>query len=301
MTENMQEFTKLLIDSYNKYVGECFQYNFEHGVAQDENSPVKHITSRWGDTECKLLGKTPKDAIGENLPDEIEFDDIVYMFNSFAVEGDFNIPDAVCDLFFSAPAEAEEYILSVIDGMDLTINGDKIISDEQNEMLCIFLQAVENLHRIPKDVAKERLLCIFEKCEKDNYLINETVCDAMLKCGFVADMVELLDSSTKIGEKEHYILQALVTLTGDEDVFRCLKACLKKDCEDISMTVQIVSDCGDGRLIPLMRKIARNQLKALFDAGKSPYDESEESQEFFLICNAITRLGGSIEDLLVME
>ena len=301
MTDNMKKLCNELVASYNKYINDFWLNEMSKEEKGKEIRTMDFVLSSWGDAECSLLGKTPKEAIGEGFPDTIEFDDMICLFNAFAVEGSFELPDAICDLFFSAPEAAEEYILSVIDNMDLSINSDNDISDEENEMFCIFMQAVGVLNRIAPANAKERLFRIFSECSADNSPINEIVCEAMRKCGFVSEMTALLDNSDKIGEKEHYVMQELVHISGDENVFRCLKACLKKECDDIAMTVQIVSDCDDGRLIPLLRKIARNQLRALFEAGKSPYDESDEAHNFFLICNAITRLGGSIEDLLTLE
>ncbi|MBE7064367.1 MAG: hypothetical protein E7384_00910 [Ruminococcaceae bacterium] len=301
MTENMRIITENLIASYNKYITEFWVQEMDLSKNANERKSLDIIASGWGDAECELLGKTPKDYIGESLPEEIDFDDIIGMFNSFAVGATFDIPDAVCDLFFSAPEAAEEYLISVIDDMDLSINGDDKISDEENKKLCIFIEAVSNLHRITKEKAKDALFGVYGKCSENNPSILEVACNSMIKCGFVSDMISLFETIDKIGVKEHFILQELVHIQGDEDVFKCLKSCLKKDCDDMSMTVQIVSDCGDGRLIPLIRKIARNELKALYAAGKTPYDESEEANKFFIICNAVTRLGGSIEDLLTFD
>ena len=301
MTDGIKNFTEVLVASYNKYIKDFWGDEMENSKSPGDFRTLDFVVHSWGDQKCELLGKTPKEAIGEALPEEIDFDDITYMFETFAVKAGFEIPNVITDLFFSAPDAAEEYILSVIDNMDLSINVDKKISDEENKKFCVFMEAVGFLERISPDKAKERVFRIFKECDTKNNSINELVCEAMQRCGFVDEMVEILVNSTKIGEKEHFILQELVHIEDNESVFRCLKACLKKECENIAMTVQIVSDCGDGRLIPLMRKIARNQLKALFDAGKSPYDESKESQEFFLICNAITRIGGNIDDLLLPE
>lgn len=301
MTESMKNFTEALVASYNKYIKAFWDNELENSKDSGDFRTLDFVVHSWGDQKCELLGKTPKEAIGEALPEEIDFNDIIYMLEMFAAKTGFDIPDVITDLFFSAPEAAEEYILSVVDNMNLSINVDKRISDEENKKFCIFMEAVGFLDRISRDKAKERLFRVFKECDAENNSINEIVCEAMQRCGFVDEMVELLDNSTKIGEKEHFILQELVHIKDNENVFKCLKACLKKECEDIAMTVQIVSDCNDGRLIPIMRKIAKNQLKELLDSGRSPYDESNESNEFFLICNAITRLGGSIEDLLMPE
>lgn len=302
MEKNIEKFTETLIKSYNAFIEEYYDGKLNDSSSDKEDLTLDFLQSRWGDTDCKILGTTPKNAIGEFFPEEIDFDDIIYMYDSFAYDGVYDIPVAVCDLLFSAPEAAEEYILSIIDEMDLNINGDRIISDEDNKKLCLFIESIKISDRIAAEKVKDRLFRIFSECSAENYLINETVCDAMESCGFVKEMVGYIEKCSIIGEKEHYILQKLVKLSDTDDaIFKCLKSCLKKDCKNISMTVQIVSDCGDGRLIPLIRKIARNQLEAIFDAGKTPYDESQESQEFFLICNAVTRLGGSIEDLLTLE
>lgn len=301
MNESMKHFTEVLVASYNKYIKDFWDNEIENRNISDDFRTLDFVVHSWGDQKCELLGKTPKEAIGEALPEEIDFDDIIYMFEMFAVKAEFELPDVITDLFFSAPEAAEEYMLSVIDNMDLSINADKKISDEENKKFCIFMQAVGFLERISRDKAKERLFHIFTECDAENNAINEIICEAMKRCGFVDEMIELLDRCEKIGVREHFILQELVHIKDNEDVFSCLKACLKKECVNVAMTVQIVSDCNDGRLIPLMRKIARNRLKAIYEAGKTPYDESDDSKEFFLICNAITRIGGNIDDLLMPE
>ena len=301
MTESLNVFTEELVASYNKLIVDFWTSEMEKGPDAADLETIDFVTGSWGDRKCDLLGKTPKEAIGETLPDEIEFDDIVYMFESFAVKASFEIPAVITDLFFSAADAAEEYVLSVIDNMDLSINGDEVISDEENEKLCIFFGSLGCLRYLPKDIAKDRLFRVFDKCDKENASVIEMVCESMVKCGLVREMTEYIDARDKICEKDYFILEELVRVSDNEEVFRSLKACLKKECEDISMTVQIVSDCDDGRLIPLIRKIARNQLKALYESGHTPYDESDESKKFFLICNAVSRLGGNIDDLLSLE
>lgn len=301
MKDIIKNLTEELVESYNKFIVEFWTQEMEKDQSSEDRKTFEYVISSWGDLKCDLLGKTPKETIGETLPDEIEFDDIIYMFETFAVDASFEIPDVITDILFSAPDAAAEYILSVIDNMDLSINGDNEINDEENKKLCVFIAAVANLKRLSKDIAKERLFRLFNECDKDNSSIIELVCETMVNCGLVKEMTEYIDLCVKISDKEHFILQELVRISDSEEVFKTLKACLKKECEDIAMTVQIVSDCNDGRLIPLIRKIARNRLKDLYETGHTPYDESEEAKKFFLICNAVVRLGGSIDDLLSLE
>lgn len=302
MTEEIKVLTHALVESYNKYIKDFWDIELEQKENSEEFRPLEFVVHSWGDRNCELLGgKTPKEAIGEILPEEIDFDDIIYILEAFAVGTGYVTPDAITDLFFAVPEAAEEYILSVIDGMDLSINVDNIVSDEENKKFCIFMEAVGFTHRISSDKAKERLFRLFAECDTENRPINEILCGAMNNCGFIPEMIALIDNSEKIGEKEHFVLQELVHIENNEDVFRCLKACLKKDCDDIAMTVQIVSDCNDGRLIPLIRKIAKNYLKVVYASGHTPYDKSDVAEQFFLICNAVVRLGGTIEDLLSGE
>lgn len=301
MTDDIKVLTKKLVESYNKFIKDFWDDEFENRKNSGEFRTLDFAARSWGKQKCELFGKTPEEAIGDTLPEEIDFDDVIYMFEEFAVGAGFGIPDAIKDLFFSAPEAAEEYLLTVIDNMDLSINVDEKISDEENKKFCIFMEALGFAERISPDKTKSRLFRIYENCDVANNSILEIVCEAMLHCGFVDDMIALIDNSTKIGEKEHFILQELAHAESNEDIFRCLKTCLKKECEDIAMTVQIVSDCNDGRLIPLIRKIARNHLKIVYESGHTPYDKSPIAEEFFLICNAVTRLGGTIEDLLSQD
>ena len=191
-----------------------------------------------------------------------------------------------------------QYVFDVVENMDLNIDGDNNISVEDNERLCTFFAVLSLVKHMKSDSLTEKVMTAFQKCPEENFSISECLCQALFDLDCVGKIIEFINNANSLGIKEETVLQMLVKQPKCDEIYYCIKGCLKNDSPDLGMIAQIAADYNDGRIIPILRKTAKKMLAELYAKNLTPYMKCDESNEFFVVCNAISRLGGSVEDLL---
>ena len=296
-----QKTMETFIKQYAKYLSRLNPLESEDVIDLSEVEPEEYFnkaTESWINSFDEVLDSTPKEYLEsvEKPKNEEETYEIIRMISlNLTVMAPKLLVDYLCDIEYTLP------ILKKILNGDVITKAYETLFNEQKEYedFEIYRQAVVVSSRYP-ELAKE-LLESFIKCHDANDNILEHITESLRELKAYDEVIEFLNGEKEIDDKHLHLLVMLAETESKEDkIYNCLKRCFKRIKEDsIKLTaVYIFVDYGDSRIVPLLRKYAKELV-----AKKQNSTNEDEGQEIKLILytvlSVIESFGGNIEDIKI--
>jgi hypothetical protein len=287
-----KEQLRSLIKGYNKFIEDL---SFEKDVAKDDYSKEE---SEWAEKPLEELGgKTPA-QLAKEIEDDCSEEEIKELYR-FATDNSYwSIPGFIKNIMQNVPEATQACLSEILDDGERFIKEGAVEKLEEKE-IADFECFVTTLRLAPDfgfEKIDNRIIELFRGSSE-----NEEVLDAFQTsfCKMdVSKIIPILSDFDLSDEKLSIPAQAIIeTGKKSDEIFYALKKLLRER-DTGTLFAMILTDYGDGRIVPLMRK----QLKKISDTYylMGPDDKNREDVYRLMIYynNMIRTLGGQTDDIM---
>lgn len=302
----MKESFRKLTQSYNVFVEKVSQAHMEEMNRQEtaywEIPPLVVDEPVWLSSRCAVLEETPEELLAREYPaGSLAAEEILECYRYGALQMIYHMPLFLEEWLVGLGEEGQTYLLSLLDSSVVRKNvSDGRLSETEREEMELFYSAVRTARLFPQQTVKDKLLETYGRCVAANQMFLERISDTFVCYQDEALVIGYLDGAEAITEKEVNLTQALVSMGKREDsIYQCLRRTFKRAGEEKRYLAMMLSDYGDSRAIPLLRKYAQERISCYqSDPAGSPEEKKEQEGEIFMTLNMIEQLGGLTDDLI---
>ena len=286
---------KKVIRAYAKFIATS---NETPVLDQEPDQYFKSLTEKWLNEEDDYLGRIPLDLLNE-LPvieKEEDFVDIVnYIGNQLIVD----CPDFLISYLIKSDV-GQLAISNILKDDIIKENYEEVYMDkEKRESFETYKQAVLIGANFPSLV--DLLINGYEKTHFANEIIHENIAIALGDLKAYEDILTFIDSLPVFEYRHLSISLILLDYEEKKRVYPSLRKAFRKAKENSvkNILAYIFSILGDARAVPMLRKYAIDQVNLAKEKIKNDpnQDPMRMRQDLAGILNAITKLGGNVDDI----
>lgn len=297
---NREEIIRKLVEINGKYMETYFSRLEMYGADRETLENAENdFPEDWFNTICEEFGKTPCEYYRESLGGEISAEDGMALYDAFARDSYWSVPEGVCMLLKEMGDAGIAHVAELLDNTESLgasyYQGGDLAAVAQQDVIVSVLKTVKYFPCAP---VKEAVWKIFRDCPEDNEAIIEFAADGIFEAFGTADVIEHLGGVEKIGFKELTLMQGFVGCgEKSDDIYRCLRKCVKlSDGDEKMVALSIFADYGDPRAVTMLRSVAKEMKEKLGPA----MGNNESFQRLYMIATMIKKLGGNTEDIIGM-
>ena len=295
MENAIKKLVELNSQFMEEYFGRLEMFGADKAVLENAE---KDFPEDWFNTVSEALGKTPKEFFSEAAGGEITAEAAIALYDAFARDSYWPVPEGVCALLKDAGDKGVDHIVEILSDRECLsssyYNGDLEAAAKQD----VIVSALKTVKYFACEKVRTALWQIFAECPEDNEAIIEFAADGILEAFGAEEAVAFLGKAESIGFKELTIMQGLVN-SGEksDDIYRCLRKCVKISGGDEKIvSLSMFADYGDPRAVTMLRSVAKEMKEQLGPAGEN----QEAFQRLYMIASMIKKLGGNTEDIIGM-
>jgi len=290
-----------IVSLYGKHRAAYMDYLIALGTDVDaaEKNREDGLSKDWFNTVSEELGMTPAEYAKQGFGGEIDASSAAEIFDAFAGDSYWSVPEGVCTLLAGFGEEGTAHIVGILNNTHALEKSyydstDREALADQDRII----SALRSLEYFKSESVKSAVWQAFEACIDDNEAIIEAASDALIEAFGAEETVPYLEAAESIGFKQLTLMQGIVNSEEKSDeLYRCLRKCVKKSGAAEKITaLSIFADYGDPRAVTLLRSVAKEMKEKTSLAGRN----DSAFQELYMVASMINKLGGNTEDIIGM-
>lgn len=304
----MNEVLESVIKQFNLFIDNEMEKRITSGQQlSDTIGDLKHIAEEeepaWLNTADPATGKIYRTIISQEMDgisDSEFFSVCTYAMGNnrgvlpgFVVEG-IRERGTASEVFLS------EYLSSDIVTADIN---SSVLTKEQLYQTDMLSAAIQLAGRMETDSMYIRLSEVFHRCISANEMFLEQLVEAMSSPAAEKYVLMLLDEDDLEENKRVDAMQMVCNMHVKSDaLFAAMKRAFKRLGESFQVVgAMLLFDYGDTRIVPLLRRIARERIekvsaeKAL--ARKKGSEIKPDTTQVYILLSMIHKMGGDTEEL----
>ncbi len=299
--KDRNEAIEALVVLYHKENAAYVEYVYS--LSASPNVEAEALCETWFTSNSAALGMSPKDYLAKMCGGEIGLKDATDVFDAFAKDSYWSIPDGVCQLLADFGEEGPGYVAEFLENTESLSKSFYECNEKESIMAQDILVSVfRSLSFFECERVRAAAWNAFDRCSVDNEAILECAADSICNVFGADDIAQHLAAAESIGFKELTLMQTIVnSMEKSDEYYRVLRKCVKMcapGTEEKLVTLSIFADYGDPRAVTMLRATAKEMKASL--AGKNSKDNQAAFQELYMVASMINKLGGNTEDIIGM-